>query len=104
MFKPDLYLRVILTVIAFTLIWIGLTLNTKPVQAQTANRVVITGIDIPTSINVLPVGIAYTARSQYSWYNGPLPVQVSNTAAIPVQVSNKVLSVAVENPDSAKKP
>jgi hypothetical protein len=102
--KPDLYLKVILTVIAFALIGIGLTLNTKPVQAQTASRVVISGIDIPTSINVLPVGIAYTARSQASWYDAPLPVQVANTTAVPVQVSNKVLSVAVENTEPAKKP
>ena len=58
----DRYLRIVLTVIAVELAWIGAKdLVTTPVVAQTApaaTRVVITGVDLQNRAQALPVAIA----------------------------------------------
>jgi hypothetical protein len=77
--KLDLYLKTVLTVIALALLWIGFTLNTKPVHAAGPTPVVITGIQFPNGTSTLPVGIAATSWSQFgTWTRDPLPVAVSN--------------------------
>jgi hypothetical protein len=78
MLKPDLYLKVVLTIIAVALLWVGFTLNTRPVQAQaSAQRVIITGIELPGNSGVLPVGISATRWTGYTWSREPLNVAIT---------------------------
>lgn len=63
--KPDVYLKGVLTAIALGLFWIGFSLNTRTVQAQSGTRVIITGIEIPNSSGNLPVGIVATRWENY---------------------------------------
>ena len=83
----DAYSKAVLTVIAFSLLWLCITLNTKPVQAQGSTRVVISGIDLPDGKGgVLPVGIYATgfvgSASYGNWTTEPVPVKVSNKISI----------------------
>jgi hypothetical protein len=64
---PDRYLRIVLTVIAVELAWIGVK-DVLParVDAQAppaATRVVIAGVDLPTRTQFLPVAIAGGVRN-----------------------------------------
>jgi hypothetical protein len=52
----DRYLKVILTIIAIELLWIGVRDLAPPVAAQTAGRVVIAGVDLADDA-FLPVGV-----------------------------------------------
>jgi hypothetical protein len=58
----DRYLRIVLTIIAVELGWLGLKdvmPTTAAAQAQSAaTRVVITGVDLPARTQVLPVAVA----------------------------------------------
>ena len=60
----DRYLRIVLTVIALELAWIGFKdVFPTPVDAQAAaSRVVITGVDMPNRTQFLPVAVAGSVR------------------------------------------
>jgi hypothetical protein len=95
MLKPDLYLKGVLTAIALGLFWIGFNLSTKTVQAQSATRVIITGIEIPNSSGNLPVGIVATRWENFpgggggSWKYEPIPVTISNAKPVSVSVARE---------------
>jgi hypothetical protein len=61
----DRYLRILLTVIAVELAWIGMK-DVIPTRAEAqgpaATRVVITGVDLPTRTQFLPVAVAGSVR------------------------------------------
>ena len=61
---PDRYLRIVLTVIAIELAWMGMKdVIPTAVEAQAgATRVVITGVDLPNRTQFLPVAVAGTVR------------------------------------------
>ena len=61
---PDRYLRIVLTVIAIELAWIGLKdVVPSRLDAQAGvMRVVIAGVDLPNRTQFLPVGVAGTVR------------------------------------------
>ena len=82
MFKPDLYLKTVLTLIAFALFWVGYALNTKSVQAVGPTPVILTGIEFPNGTHTLPVGIAAVGWRNDSWQHDPLPVAVSNRLTV----------------------
>jgi len=94
MATSDLYTKAVLTIIAFGLLWVGFTLNTRTAEAQGGpTRVVITGV---TSANgVLPVGIAAVGweNPQYggtgNWKHDPLPVAVANTKPLAVAIAKE---------------
>ena len=61
----DRYLRIVLTVIAVELAWIGVKdvfPTPAAAQAPAGNRVVIAGIDMPTRSQFLPVAVVGAAR------------------------------------------
>jgi len=62
----DRYLRIVLTIIAVELGWIGVRdVVPSPVAAQAqpaATRVVITGVDLPARTQFLPVAVAGSVR------------------------------------------
>jgi hypothetical protein len=59
----DRYLKVILTIIALELGWIGLNQTTSPVAAQAnATPVILRGIDLGNSDAYLPVGVVGAYR------------------------------------------
>jgi hypothetical protein len=60
----DRYLRIVLTVIAIELAWIGVKdVIPTAVQAQPgATRVVITGVEMPNRTQFLPVAVAGSVR------------------------------------------
>ena len=60
----DRYLRIVLTVIAVELAWIGLkdVLPTPAAAQAGAARVVIAGVDLPTQSHFLPVAVAGSVR------------------------------------------
>jgi len=61
---PDRYLRIVLTVIAVELAWIGVKdVMPTPAEAQAGpTRVVITGVDLPMQTQFLPVAVAGSVR------------------------------------------
>ena len=62
--RADRYLKVILTIIAVELGWIGLQHTGSPVSAQqTATPVVITGIDLEKQADYLPVSVLGQVRN-----------------------------------------
>ncbi|HUR19421.1 MAG TPA: hypothetical protein VMZ90_01350 [Vicinamibacterales bacterium] len=60
----DRYLRIVLTVIAIELAWMGVKdVMPTSVEAQSAaTRVVITGVDMPNRSQFLPVAVAGSVR------------------------------------------
>jgi hypothetical protein len=65
----DRYLRIVLTVIAVELAWIGVKdVVPTPASAQSpaGNRVVIAGVDMPTRSQYLPVAVAGTVTGATS--------------------------------------
>jgi hypothetical protein len=65
----DRYLRIVLTVIAIELAWIGVKdVLPTPAAAQAAAgmRVVIAGVDMPTRTQFLPVAVAGAVRGAAS--------------------------------------
>jgi hypothetical protein len=120
MTKPDLYTKTVLTIIAAALLWVGFTLNTKPVHAAGATPVVITGITLPNVGGVLPVGITAVGWENYpsgggNWRQGPLAVSVANpklavaitesslAQPMPVTVANsKPVAVSISDSSDVK--
>ena len=68
---PDRYLRIVLTVIAIELAWMGVKdVIPTSVQAQSGTtRVVITGVELPNRTQFLPVAVAGSVRGSLtpSW-------------------------------------
>ena len=84
---PDRYLKIILTVIALELLWIGAQHSATPVSAQaTATPVIITGIQLPPSdAAFLPVGVigSYTRIPRAAAaVVGPLAVRVNGAVDV----------------------
>ena len=98
--SADRYTRIVLTVIAVELLWLGLARTAPPVSAQAGpTPVVITGVEVnPNTPGFLPVGIvgAYrtvpppTARTL-----GPLSTTVVGTVAVE---SNVPLRIQADRP------
>ena len=84
----DTYLKVILTVLAFELLWLGLKETAPPVSAQAAPmRVVITGIELEQADHdYLPVGVAGGFRQMPPRYLADLePVEVRILGTVPIE-------------------
>lgn len=85
----DRYLRVILTLIAVELLWLGLKNVAPPVSAQAApTSVVITGVQIdgPDS-GFLPVAVAGSFRQIPDSYRASLePHHVRISGSVPIEV------------------
>ncbi len=99
----DRYLKIVLTVIALELFWIGVKDLAPPVSAQpAATRVVITGIDVPagTTVNgALPVMVRpgdLALRIQSDRADRPLqtvvgrPVRIETERPLPVTIDRPV--------------
>lgn len=83
----DRYLRVILTVIAIELGWIGLKGTATPVLAQQSAapaRVVISGIDV-TSVPVRTVGTVNVAADRPIRIEATRPLKVEADRPLPVE-------------------
>ena len=80
--KCDRYTKLILTIIAIELFWLGLVHSAAPVAAQAdPTPVIIRGIQLPGDSMSLPVGIVGWSRSTfganaYQFQSMPLPVQL----------------------------
>ena len=87
----DRYLKAVLTLIAFELGWIALTLSGSPVSAQQQPQqgtpVVITGIDLQQSSDYLPVGVLGQVRNAPAAFQ-PIATTIRNdrTNAVPVSL------------------
>lgn len=99
----DRYLKIVLTVIALELFWIGVKDLAQPVAAQAAaSRVVIAGVDVPpgTSVNgALPVTVRpgdNALRIQADRADRPLqtvvgrPVRVEAERPLPITIDRPV--------------
>jgi hypothetical protein len=86
----DRYLRVILTLIAVELLWLGLKDQAQVVSAQAAQaapmRVVIAGVDLDPTGGFLPVAIAGSFRQFPGAYRAVLePLQVRVSGPVPIE-------------------
>jgi hypothetical protein len=97
----DRYVKVILTVIALELLWLGVRDTAQIVQAQTPQQpmqVVITGFKIgKQEYTTLPVAVVGSWKQVPEFREGhliqPLPVVVDARQPLTVQTGNKPLSV-----------
>lgn len=92
--RTDRYLRIILTVIAVELLWLGLKDAAPPVSAQAGPaRIIIAGLDVDGG--ALPVAIAgQTATAG----RAPLrPVQVGISGVVPIEARG-VLKIEADRP------
>jgi hypothetical protein len=82
----DRYTRIVLTLIAAELLWLGLARTAPPVAAQAApTPVVITGIDVNPAGAFLPVGIVGSYRGvppSAGRTLGPLSMSVSGSVLV----------------------
>ena len=104
----DRYLRIVLTIIAVELGWLGLkdvAPTTAAAQAQpAATRVVITGVDLPARTQFLPVAVAGGVRgvTSPSWAT-PDAVRVeSGERPLRVEAADRPLRVEVAGPVNAR--
>jgi hypothetical protein len=82
----DRYLRIVLTVIAIELGWLGIQRGAAPVGAQQASRptsVVITGVEVPA----LPVRTVATVKVEA---DRVIPVQISQPVKVEIDRPVKV--------------
>ncbi len=87
--SSDRYLKIVLTIIAVELLWIGLKDVATPVSAQTAPAaVILSGIELSgDAISALPVVITDTRQ--------PVPIEAARALRIE---SERPLTVQVERP------
>jgi len=83
---PDRYLKIVLTVIALELFWIGMKDIATPVSAQpAATRVVITGVDIapgPAQRGTLPVAIRSSEATLSIQADRPLKIEADRPLGV----------------------
>jgi hypothetical protein len=100
MARTDSYLKIVLTVIALELLWIGLKDTAPAVSAQVqATPVIIKGVDMNLTGGLLPVVIAGSARdvpAQHRPVVEKLTVRV--TEAVPVETRGSALRVEAARP------
>jgi hypothetical protein len=126
---PDRYLKIILTVIAIELGWLGVKDLAVPVSAQQTQQsqqtsqnqpltpVVIRGIDLPCQSNAvncretsLPVSVTRTSAPVRVTADTPLPVDARGTVrirqdqAIIVETGDRALLVQSVPPSAAPRP
>jgi len=92
--RTDRYIKIILTIIAVELLWLGLRDMTPSVSAQAApTRVVIAGLDIEG--DALPVAIAGQTPTAG---RAPLrPVQVGISGVVPIEARG-VVKIEADRP------
>jgi hypothetical protein len=95
----DRYLKIILTIIAAELLWIGIRDTAPAVAAQAdATRVIIAGVDLPRESGFLPVGIAGTYANLPSEFRPQLePAEVRATGPVNV-VAQQPLRITSDRP------
>jgi hypothetical protein len=107
MIKADRYVKVVLTLIAVELLWLGINGTAPRIEAQAGpTPVVITGIQLDSQTAVLPVALVGSYRQVPGGLNAtlePTAVRISGAVAIdartPLKVdSNRPLKIEADRP------
>lgn len=100
--RTERYLKIVLTVIAMELLWLGVKDLAPPVQAQAGQvapvRVVITGVDMRPADGFLPVAVAGGYREVPAGSRPVLePLQVRISGSVPIE-ARAALKIEADRP------
>lgn len=97
--QHDRYIKIILTVIALELLWLGAKQGATPVSAQAAaTRVIITGVELEKAESFVPVGIVGGYRTLPAWAEGSLRPLTTRVEGDVVFLPRSPLKVEIDRP------